>query len=374
MEKITTEIFIIRAKSYHGSKYDYSSSVYINATAKVKILCPTHGEFMQSPSNHTNKTHPQGCPICAKERKVERIRQIGINKKGTSSMLPLLQKDFATEVVQDLGMRQLKSRVMRYVELKCAKCGEGFEISCDNAKRRKENTCPSCKAHTEKTSCIVCNKDEWNMSSTLENKPNLKQYCAKCLEAENKVYKVFKEEERLSAYTICQYLYIDNGVVYKKSTNQPIDVSKLRPRVYGVKMFYAQLAYILYYGIIDNTVGMIDVAKGYTKENLVTGVASGGFKVGKPGMLYYLRVAGGTAYKIGITNYDVDTRYSVTEMQSIHVVKTWHYEDGKECSDQETRILREYKDFLYEGPDLLKSGNTELFTYDILNLDIEGIA
>lgn len=48
----TTEEFIVRAKIIHNDKYDYSKVVYIGALNKVIIICPIHGEFKQTPSNH----------------------------------------------------------------------------------------------------------------------------------------------------------------------------------------------------------------------------------------------------------------------------------------------------------------------------------
>ena len=47
-----TERFIEKATNVHGDKYDYSKVNYINSTTKVCIICPKHGEFWQTPSNH----------------------------------------------------------------------------------------------------------------------------------------------------------------------------------------------------------------------------------------------------------------------------------------------------------------------------------
>lgn len=53
--KITTEEFIEKSKQLHGNKYDYSKVKYINNHTKVTIICPIHGEFEQIPSNHLRK-------------------------------------------------------------------------------------------------------------------------------------------------------------------------------------------------------------------------------------------------------------------------------------------------------------------------------
>ena len=63
--KITQDDFIERAKIKHNNKYDYSLTKYVNSITKVKIICPVHGVFEQKPMHHVNG---EGCPECAKER------------------------------------------------------------------------------------------------------------------------------------------------------------------------------------------------------------------------------------------------------------------------------------------------------------------
>ena len=64
MKKLTKEIFIEKAQQAHGdNKYDYSKVNYINNKTKVCIICPEHGEFWQTPSNHLQG---KGCPECGK--------------------------------------------------------------------------------------------------------------------------------------------------------------------------------------------------------------------------------------------------------------------------------------------------------------------
>ncbi|MBR6516657.1 MAG: hypothetical protein IKT40_07340 [Bacilli bacterium] len=63
----TFEEFIKDAKLIHGDKYDYSKVEYINAKTKVCIVCPKHGEFLQTPNDHLIG---KGCPIC-NESKLE---------------------------------------------------------------------------------------------------------------------------------------------------------------------------------------------------------------------------------------------------------------------------------------------------------------
>ena len=62
--------FIDRANKLHNKYYDYSTADYKNSHEKVSIICPIHGEFFQTPSNHLYNN--AGCKKCA-----------NINKQGT---------------------------------------------------------------------------------------------------------------------------------------------------------------------------------------------------------------------------------------------------------------------------------------------------
>ena len=55
--------FTKKATEIHGNKYDYSKAEYINSHTKVCIICPEHGEFWQTPTNHLSGN---GCPKCIK--------------------------------------------------------------------------------------------------------------------------------------------------------------------------------------------------------------------------------------------------------------------------------------------------------------------
>lgn len=56
-----TERFIKRAKKVHGDKYSYSYVNYTKTKKKVKIYCPQHGVFKQTPNDHLSG---YGCPSC----------------------------------------------------------------------------------------------------------------------------------------------------------------------------------------------------------------------------------------------------------------------------------------------------------------------
>lgn len=93
-----------------------------------------------------------------------------------------------------------------------------------------------------------------------------------------------------------------------------------------------------------------------------------GFDRNKPGTLYYLSINDGEAYKIGITNRNVQQRYTNLDLESITILHQIHYADGNKAYLEERRIMTKYKQYKYIGPDLLRDGNTELFNCNILNI------
>jgi hypothetical protein len=95
-----------------------------------------------------------------------------------------------------------------------------------------------------------------------------------------------------------------------------------------------------------------------------------GLDSSKPAILYYLSINNGQAYKIGITNFDVNKRFIKDKTFTYKIIEVWTYENGKDAFDKELEIKREFKEAQYKGDPLMKSGNTELFTHDILGLDI----
>jgi len=61
--------WISRFKIKHGDLYDYSKSKVVDSKTPIDIICPEHGVFQKSPSNHAHKSKPQGCPVCLTEEK-----------------------------------------------------------------------------------------------------------------------------------------------------------------------------------------------------------------------------------------------------------------------------------------------------------------
>jgi len=142
---MTTEEFIHKAKAVHGDKYDYSKVEYINNHTKVTIICPEHGEFMQTPSNHLKG---QGCPACGyskhRQSQEEALRRIERILIGTPY-----------EVVQPFiyqGDRDTS------VKLHCTLHNETWQISWhsliyDTPKNKTFSGCSGCRQTYSKEQC-----------------------------------------------------------------------------------------------------------------------------------------------------------------------------------------------------------------------------
>jgi superfamily II DNA or RNA helicase len=74
----TTEEVIKEFRKVHGDRYDYSKVDYKFSKAKIKIICPEHGEFEQRSGDHKRG---QGCPKCVGKYKtteeiIEQFREV----------------------------------------------------------------------------------------------------------------------------------------------------------------------------------------------------------------------------------------------------------------------------------------------------------
>lgn len=61
------EDVIEQFKKVHHNKYDYSEVEYKKNSEKVKIICPEHGPFLQTPNAHKMGS---GCPSCGGKQKL----------------------------------------------------------------------------------------------------------------------------------------------------------------------------------------------------------------------------------------------------------------------------------------------------------------
>lgn len=287
--KLTTEQFIEKAISVHGSKYDYSLVEYKTAKEKVTIQCPTHGVFYMTPNNHTHKTNSQGCPRCVVKH--------------------LTTPEFIAKAKEVHGDRYSYEKTVytsadSTVTIECPIHGEFSKIAYNHT--------------SSKQGCPHCSK-----KNSIGNRPKLT--------TEEFVFR--SKELHGDMYNYSDTFYTDS-----------------RSKVAISCPFHGEF---------------LVTPNNHLRGRACPSCATSGFDKSKPAILYYLSINNGQAYKIGITNRTVELRFSVSELASIKKLFELSL-TGVEAYSIEQSIIAKFKPYLYTGPPILESGNTELFSTNIL--------
>jgi len=139
----TSEETIKDFQNVHGNKYDYSKVNYKNNNTKIIIICPEHGEFLQTPNGHKNGA---GCPKC------------GINK--IKKILKKSLENVITDFKEVHGDKYNYSKVqyintMTKVEILCPEHGSFFQSPNDHLRKIG---CPKCAGRNQFTQKEVIKK------------------------------------------------------------------------------------------------------------------------------------------------------------------------------------------------------------------------
>ena len=127
----SNDYFIEQAKKVHNNYYDYSLTNYKNYLTKVKIICPIHGEFEELPQQHISGS---GCKKCGIEK----------TKKYT-----LMSLDKFIEKANKIHNNKFDYSKVNYinsytkVEIICPKHGSFFQNPQDHL--HSKAGCPICK-------------------------------------------------------------------------------------------------------------------------------------------------------------------------------------------------------------------------------------
>ena len=227
--KTNKENFIKESNEVHQNKYDYSKVDYKGVTTKVKIICPVHGEFWQTPRVHLKGC---GCPKCGLERQNDATR--------------LTTEEFIIRANKIQGNKYDYSKVeyVDYMTKVCIICPEHGEFWQTPNKHLLGQGCPKCgntkkltltefiersrKIHADKYDyskvryinngtkvCIIC-PDHGEFWQTPHN--HLKYGCSKCqsskLEKEVREildeYNIAYEEQKTFDWLVYkQKMYLD---------------------------------------------------------------------------------------------------------------------------------------------------------------------
>jgi hypothetical protein len=143
-KKLTKEEFIKKANEVHKGKYNYDNVEYVNCDTKVCIICPEHGEFLQTPYNHTRG---QGCPKC----KGDKIRE----------SKTLTKKEFIKKANKVHGDKYVYTNV-KYVNANtkvCIICPEHGEFWQAGGNHIQGQGCPKCANEVNGERCRSSKED-----------------------------------------------------------------------------------------------------------------------------------------------------------------------------------------------------------------------
>lgn len=228
-----TAEFIEKSLKIHGNKFDYSKVVYSKGHTKVTIICPEHGEFLQSPSNHLSGKECIKCSykkrglkmVLDKEQFIEKSIKIHGDTYDYSKVDYLNSKTkvsiICSEIDKITGEKHNEFWQTPYSHLNgatCPKCSKHYlnnDIFLKRAKVLHNNKYDyskvEYKAAKEKV-CIIC-KDHGEFNQTPDSHLN-GQGCPKC----SKVYRYstnewIEESKKIHAdrYDYSKVEYINNS-------------------------------------------------------------------------------------------------------------------------------------------------------------------
>ncbi len=304
---------------------DFSQSTYINKDTSLKVRCTKHNQYFRSELRHIRSGKRTGCRQCGIEKRKERIANDYEQRCLSMSAWIPLEKWVG-------GKTPIKH--------KCLCCGDVQTF----LPITPLSSIKKCKgAISDKESKTWMGEDVKKLTQKQLNKSRKKKSARYIKKGKHDFDSFLKENTtvtRVSKYKgmmgKCKFLCSVCNKTHKRRCGD------LKDRV------------------LPST-----NSKGCKLCNFMNNDPQAHYPV--PTMLYYIKV--GSLYKIGITIYDVETRYK-DEKVDYEIIKTWSYKTGKKAYKKEQKILRKYRKYRYYGEKIFKkSGNTEVFTHDVLGLD-----
>lgn len=232
----TTKQFVQEAKKVHGNKYDYSLTEYKQNHKKVKIICPKHGIFEQSPHNHLGGFE---CKQCGHQKTENKIR-MSINEFIFKSNLKHNNKYDYSKVVY--------KNSHSFVTIICPDHGEFKQRPYCHI---QENGCPICANYNKKENSPSWDTDTWikaaNKSKTFDS---FKLYVIRCFNSEEEFIKIGKTYNTLKKRFCAQLPY--NYEVLKVITSESGEyISKLEIRAKKIFKKYSYLPKLKFGGMYE---------------------------------------------------------------------------------------------------------------------------
>jgi hypothetical protein len=343
--KLTTRDFITNSTTKHGSRYDYSLVEYVNSKTKVQIICSEHGTFEQSPDRHL---HGSGCARCK-----------GVAKLDTETFIK--RSTVKHDGKYDYSLADYTT-VRNKVKIVCPKHGTFLQKAANHL---NGIGCPCCvRTYT--------NIEEFIKRSTAKHGSRYDYSLVEYVDTRTKV-KIICSEHGVFLQSPAGHLQssgcdkcggratLDTKTFIKRSTvkhNNTYDYSLVE---YVNSKTKVQII-CSEHGTFEQT------PANHLNGGGCPGCAKTGYDSLKPGRLYYVMFDFGHTilYKIGITNNTVKRRFANERIKPIVLWETT-FSNGSIAQKIESDKKKEYSEYLYSGQPLLKCGNTECFTVDIMS-------
>lgn len=131
MKKLTLKEFVDRSNEIFLNKYNYEFSIYLGRKSKLKIVCPDHGEFEQTPDKHLSGQ--SGCKGC-------KSINLGDSKRSNN-------KDFIENSIHIHGDTYNYSKVdyVRALDKVTIGCSIHGDFEQAPSKHLSGQGCPNCK-------------------------------------------------------------------------------------------------------------------------------------------------------------------------------------------------------------------------------------
>lgn len=350
MARKTTEEFILEATEKHKGRYSYQLVDYKTSKDKVILACNDHGNFLMTPNNHLNGT---GCLAC---------KQVAMSKLFRKSTPKFIAQAKEVHGEKYDYSKTVYSQGLEPVTIVCRVHGDFSQMP---------------NHHIAGSGCMQCGMQASGL-----------------LRSHSK--DMFIEKARIVHGSSYEY----SDVIYINSTSKVVITCKVHgnfsmqaqghlagqgcpkcghgtilqdefiqkaKEVHGTRYDYSEVAYNgvhQHVSILCHSHGLFkQIPYVHLRGSGCGSCGINGFDYNQRGTLYVMTC--GDMTKVGITNkltIDRAKRISGSFGSEFLIVKEFSFEDGQECSDIETKLLRLLKT-KYSNPINKFDGYTESFLY-----------
>ena len=320
--------FIERGSKKFNGKYDYSKFEYVNAKTKSVIICPVHGEFIQSPDKHLGK-NSNGCVLCWEEKR-KLINRSYVKKDIIDSEVFLKRANIKYKNKFEYVLDNYNGISGDKIVVICPKHGE-FKTTPHNHLLKNN-----------KYGCVGCSNENRALNKTNRYDDVI-----------NKFKRLYNDKYDYPISNIDTYVNQSSNITIICPKHGEF-VKKVQKHLSGQGCFSCNIETLVDDGRL---VGGYSFELFEEKPELKT-INS---------YLYYLEINDGEYYKIGITINDITNRIKSLKSRSkgcINKIKVIFLNEmslyDSYCDEQ--KILNEFKDFR-----VYTKWSTELFNINVLN-------